>query len=39
MFNLASSEAPLFVQIAREMVEKIQSLGPNPVKLGRQKAA
>jgi coenzyme F420-reducing hydrogenase delta subunit len=39
MFNLASSEAPLFVQIAREMVEKIHSLGPNPVKLGRQKAA
>jgi F420-non-reducing hydrogenase iron-sulfur subunit len=33
MYNLASSEAPRFVAIAKEMATKIQALGPNPVKL------
>ena len=39
MYNLSSSEAPRFVEIAREMTEKIRALGPNPVKLAGRKAA
>ncbi len=40
MYNLSSSEAPRFVQIAKEMTEKIGALGPNPIKLaGDRKAA
>jgi coenzyme F420-reducing hydrogenase delta subunit len=39
MYNLSSSEAPLFVQIAKEMTEKIKDLGPNPIKLARGKIA
>ena len=32
MYNLSSSEAPLFVEYAKEMSEKIFELGPNPIK-------
>lgn len=32
MFNLSSSEAPLFVKYAVEMNERILELGPNPIK-------
>ena len=39
MFNLASSEGPLFARIAAEFVAKIVELGPNPIKRGRQQAA
>ena len=39
MYNLSSSEGPLFAQIAREMTEKITSMGPNPIKLGKKKKA
>ena len=39
MFNLSSAEAPRFVEIAIEMTEKIKELGPNPIKLARQKKA
>ncbi len=39
MYNLSSSEGPLFAQIAREMTEKIRKLGPNPIKLAMKKAA
>ena len=40
MYNLSSSEAPRFVQIAKEMTEKIGTLGPNPIKpAGDRKAA
>ncbi|UCD89512.1 MAG: hydrogenase iron-sulfur subunit [Desulfobacterales bacterium] len=39
MYNLSSSEAPRFVQIAIEMDEKIRALGPNPIKAAKQKAA
>ena len=39
MYNLASSEAPRFVEIACEMAAKIQALGPNPVKLNRKAMA
>ncbi|SPD75467.1 F420-non-reducing hydrogenase vhu iron-sulfur subunit D [uncultured Desulfobacterium sp.] len=38
MYNLSSSEAPLFARIATEMTEKIMEMGPNPIKL-RKKAA
>jgi len=39
MYNLSSSEAPRFVQIAEEMTEKIMALGPNPIKLAKKKKA
>ena len=39
MYNLSSSEAPRFAQIAIEMDEKIRALGPNPIKAAKQKAA
>jgi coenzyme F420-reducing hydrogenase delta subunit len=32
MFNLSSSEAPKFMEIAKQMTEKIKELGPNPFK-------
>jgi len=37
MYNLSSSEAPLFVQFAKEMFDKIVELGPNPIKLVKKK--
>jgi len=33
MFNLSSGEGPRFAEIAREMVERIKALGPNPLNL------
>ncbi|MCP4682358.1 MAG: hydrogenase iron-sulfur subunit [Desulfobacterales bacterium] len=39
MYNLSSSEAPLFVRITREMIEKITEMGPNPIKIAKKKAA
>lgn len=39
MYNLSSSEAPRFVQIAVEMTEKIMALGPNPIKAAKKKMA
>jgi coenzyme F420-reducing hydrogenase delta subunit len=39
IYNLSSSEAPRFVQVAQEMSEKITALGPNPIKLARKKKA
>jgi coenzyme F420-reducing hydrogenase delta subunit len=39
MYNLSSSEAPQFAQIAVEMDEKIRALGPNPIKSAKPKAA
>ncbi len=40
MYNLSSSEAPRFVAFAREMTERIQELGPNPIKAAlKEKAA
>jgi coenzyme F420-reducing hydrogenase delta subunit len=32
MYNLSSSEAPRFVQIAVEMVDRIRRLGPSPLR-------
>ena len=37
MFNLSSSEAPRFIEIAQEMTERISTLGPNPIKIAKQK--
>jgi len=31
MFNLSSGEGPKFAQFAKEMVERIKTLGPSPV--------
>ena len=39
MYNLSSSEAPRFVEIAVEMTDKIKKLGPNPIKTAMKKAA
>jgi F420-non-reducing hydrogenase iron-sulfur subunit len=39
MFNLASSDGPLFAKIAAEMTERIGKLGPNPIKLAKPRAA
>ena len=39
MYNLSSSEAPRFVEIAVEMDTKIREMGPNPIKLAGPKAA
>ena len=39
MYNLSSSEAPRFAEIAIEMDEKIRALGQNPIKAAKQKAA
>ncbi len=39
MYNLSSSEGPLFAQIAVEMEEKIRKMGPNPIKLAQNKEA
>jgi len=33
MFNLSSGQGPRFAEIAREMVERIQKLGPSPVRV------
>ena len=39
MYNLSSSEAPRFVEIAAEMDARIREMGPNPIKLAGKKAA
>ncbi len=39
MFNLSSGEGPLFAKYAKEIHEKIMELGPNPIKLKKNKAA
>jgi coenzyme F420-reducing hydrogenase delta subunit len=39
MYNLSSSEGPRFAQYATEFTEKINELGPNPIKLSKSKAA
>lgn len=39
MYNLSSSDAPLFVKYAAEMHDRITALGPNPVKLKTKAAA
>jgi len=39
MYNLSSSEGPLFAKYATEFTEIIKELGPNPLKLAKRKAA
>ena len=39
MYNLSSSEAPRFVEIAVEMDTRIREMGPNPIKLAGKEAA
>jgi coenzyme F420-reducing hydrogenase delta subunit len=39
MYNLASSDGPLFAKYAAEMDELIRQLGPNPIKLAKKNAA
>ena len=39
MYNLSSSEGPLFAKYATEMTEKIKEMGPNPLKIAKSKTA
>jgi coenzyme F420-reducing hydrogenase delta subunit len=39
MYNLSSSEGPLFAKYATEFTELIRELGPNPLRLVKNKAA
>ena len=39
MYNLSSSEAPRFVEVASEMTLKITALGPNPIKTAKSRMA
>jgi F420-non-reducing hydrogenase iron-sulfur subunit len=39
MYNLSSSDGPLFADYATEMNGRIQEMGPNPIKLARKKQA
>ena len=39
MFNLSSSEGPRFAQYATDFTAAIKELGPNPLKLAKNKAA
>jgi coenzyme F420-reducing hydrogenase delta subunit len=39
MYNLSAGQGPRFAEIAREMTEKIRQLGPNPIKVAKQKLA
>jgi len=39
MFNLSSGEGPRFAEYAVEMTDRIQKMGPNPIKLAREKMA
>jgi F420-non-reducing hydrogenase iron-sulfur subunit len=39
MFNLSSSEGPLFAQYATEFSQQIKEMGPSPIKLAKNKAA
>jgi len=37
MYNLSSGEGPRFAEIAVEMTEKIRKMGPNPIKISKEK--
>ena len=37
MFNMSASLGQRFAQCAQEMTERIRSLGPSPVKKGKEK--
>lgn len=39
MYNLSSGEGTLFAQYAKEIHDKVVELGPNPLKLKKNKAA
>jgi len=39
MYNLSSGEGPLFAKYATEIHETVMELGPNPIKLKKNKAA
>ncbi len=39
MYNLSSGEGPRFAEYAIEMTKKIKELGPNPLKLSKEKKA
>jgi F420-non-reducing hydrogenase subunit D len=32
MYNMSAAQGPRFVEIAKEMTERIKKLGPNPIK-------
>jgi len=36
MYNLSAGQGPRFAEIAREMTEKVRSLGPSPMRTAKQ---
>lgn len=38
MYNLSAGQGPRFAEIAREMTEKIRSLGPSPINTAKRQA-
>ncbi len=39
MFNLSSADGPRFAEVVREMHERLQRLGPSPIRVARQQRA
>jgi len=39
MYNLSAADGPLFAEYAKDIHDKIMELGPNPIKLKKNKAA
>jgi coenzyme F420-reducing hydrogenase delta subunit len=35
MYNMSAAQGTRFVEVAKEMTERIRALGPNPIKKGR----
>ena len=35
MYNMSAAEGPRFVEVAKEMTERIKKLGPSPIKKGK----
>lgn len=39
MFNLSAAMAGKFVEVAKEMTDKIAALGPNPLRISRKESS
>ena len=39
MYNMSAAQGPRFAEVAKEMTEKIEKLGPNPIRAGKRGAA
>jgi hypothetical protein len=36
MFEIAASDAPKWVAVVKEMTQRVEALGPNPLRRGKQ---